>query len=279
MDRGPALKGISKPNSAEAILKTVLQEKGWTSRFLKDDLDGDEHLEVARLVRDLSKAWIRHEAQEFAEQFLGWHERSLDLQERADVIKDGNAFRWQLQRFSSRIKTFIREGIIAGVLGLIGPRPITSGELEQAERLSQVQWQYFDSFINQASDKPPIFRPDKTTDVIAIAPPMTVTQFIARAESYGASVWSSAQEIARATYSRNGVFTEEHRVLGDAEHCEDCVTYSAMGWMPIGVLPAIGDSSCRINCACWFEYRAGPNGIPHVAGRGPLYDAVFGTSG
>lgn len=280
MDRGPALKGINKPNSAEAILKTVLEEKGWTSRFLKDELDGDEHLEVVRLVRDLSKAWIRHEAQEFAQQFLGWHERSLDLQERADALKDGLALSRHVNRFATRVKAFIRESIIAGVLGLLGPRPLTGEELDHAERLAQFQAQYFDRFRDEVIMAPPALRPEKSTEIIAIAPPMTVNQFIARAESYGASVWPSVQEVARQSYYRNDVFDQEHRVLGIAEHCEDCVTYSAMGWMPVGSLPAIGDqSACRQNCYCYFEYRSGNNGVSHVAGRGPLYDAVFGVTG
>lgn len=280
MDRGPALKGIKKPNSAEAILKTVLREKGWTSRFLRNKLSGDEHLEVARLVRDLSKAWIRHEAQEFAQQFLGWDERSLGIQERADDLTAGNAFSRHVERFSTRVKAFIRESIVAGVLGLLGPRPLTGQELDHAERLAQVQAQYFDRFRDQVVMAPPAFRPEKSTEIMAIAPPMTVDQFIARAESYGTCVWPVAQEVARASYSRNDVFDMEHRVLGDAEHCDDCITYSAMGWMPIGALPAIGEqSACRQSCYCHFEYRSGPNGIPHTAGRGPMYDQVFGYTG
>lgn len=280
MDRGPALKGIKKPSSAEAILKTVLREKGWTQRFLRNQLDGAEHLEVARLVRDLSKAWIRHEAQEFAQQFLGWSERGLDLQERADDLQDGNAFPGQFRRFSARIKTFIRESIIAGVLGLLGPRPITGNELEHADRLAQIQGQYFDRFHDEVIMAPPAFRPEKSTEIIAIAPPMTVDQFIARAESYGGCVWPAAQEVARASYIRNDVFDQEHRILGEAEHCEDCEVYHAMGWVPIGTLPSIGQqSACRQNCYCEFQYREGPNGVPHIAGRGPLYEEVFGATG
>lgn len=280
MDRGPALKGIKKPNSAEAILKTVLREKGWTSRFLRNRLTADEHLEVARLVRDLSKAWIRHEAEEFAREFLDRDERSLGVQERADDLKNGNPLPRHVNRFATRVKAFIRESIIAGVLGLLGPRPLTGQELDHAERLAQYQAQFFDRFRDEIIMAPPAMRPEKSTEIIAIAPPMTINQFIARAESYGSCVWPSAQEVARASYSRNDVFDQEHRVLGHAEHCEDCVTYSAMGWMPIGSLPSIGEqSACRAACCCVFEYRSGPNGIPHLAGRGPLYDGVFGVTG
>lgn len=46
----------------------------------------------------------------------------------------------------------------------------------------------------------------------------------------------------------------ERRVLGVADHCEDCLDAAAEGWQPIGTLPAIGDSVCLTNCHCTFEY-------------------------
>lgn len=280
MDRGPAIEGLHKPNSAEAILKTVLKETGWTRRFLDNKLTPDEHLEIVELVRDLSKAWLRHEAQEFAKEFLDWHGRSFGLHERADAFQAWQAFSRNVNRFASRVKSFIRESIIAGVLGLLGPKPLTGEELDHAERLASLQAQYFDRFRDEVIQLPPALRPEKTTEIIAISPPMTINQFIARAESYGTSVWPSAQEVARASYLRDDVFDQEHRVLGIAEHCEDCEAYSAMGWMPIGSLPAIGQqSACRQACHCWFEYRKGVDGEPHVAGRGPLFDQVFGVTG
>lgn len=49
--------------------------------------------------------------------------------------------------------------------------------------------------------------------------------------------------------------TEERRVLGAAEHCADCIVEAAKGWQPIGTLRRIGDSKCKTNCHCRFEYR------------------------
>jgi len=49
--------------------------------------------------------------------------------------------------------------------------------------------------------------------------------------------------------------TEERRVLGVADHCADCVAEAGKGWQPIGSLRAIGDSLCKTNCHCRFEYR------------------------
>ena len=47
----------------------------------------------------------------------------------------------------------------------------------------------------------------------------------------------------------------ERRVLGEAEHCIDCVEYASLSWQPVGTLPPIGDSRCGHNCLCHFEYN------------------------
>lgn len=67
---------------------------------------------------------------------------------------------------------------------------------------------------------------------------------------------------ARRTHNENerqaavqAGYDEERRLLGQAEHCDDCVEYAGRGWQPIGRLPVIGDSVCRANCHCHFEYR------------------------
>lgn len=45
------------------------------------------------------------------------------------------------------------------------------------------------------------------------------------------------------------------RVLGTAEHCDDCVTYANHGWQPIENVAIIGDSQCDGNCRCSTEQR------------------------
>lgn len=49
--------------------------------------------------------------------------------------------------------------------------------------------------------------------------------------------------------------TMERRLLGAADHCPDCIAARDMGWQPIGTLPRIGQSVCRTNCHCRFEYK------------------------
>lgn len=84
---------------------------------------------------------------------------------------------------------------------------------------------------------------------------LSAAQIAARSALYSnhtqVSFWS-----ARDAGQKQRGFTQERRVLGQAEHCVDCVGYAAQGWVPIGTLPSPGDGSvCRGNCQCTKEYR------------------------
>lgn len=77
----------------------------------------------------------------------------------------------------------------------------------------------------------------------------------ARAELYGLAVRATAETIRRRERAGTGA-EQERRVLGSAEHCADCVEYAGRGWRPVGTLPPIGASVCRMRCRCTFAYRA-----------------------
>lgn len=80
-------------------------------------------------------------------------------------------------------------------------------------------------------------------------------RLIRRSQLYVQSARAFHTEFEREQVSNAG-YTEERRVLGQAEHCEDCIEYASRGWVPIGTLPEIGIASkCRQNCHCHFEYR------------------------
>jgi hypothetical protein len=275
LERGPSLgkKRLSKPSSAENILRTVLRELGYTSKYKKGQLSGPQHLEIVDAIRSFARAWLRHEAEQFAQNYLG---DDRGFQGGSEGQQVGRSLHQQVNRLRMRIRNFIRESIVAGAMALLGPRPLTGAELDQAERLAQMQEQFLGAFMDKVAQAPPAFRPDKTTEIIAIAPPMTMDQFIARAESYGSVVWGASQEIARATIKNNRIFDQERRWMAVAEHCQSCPEAAAMGWQPIGTLPPIGDSECMNNCKCSFSYRLGDDGVEHIAGRGPMYDEALG---
>lgn len=77
---------------------------------------------------------------------------------------------------------------------------------------------------------------------------------LARAKLYLDAVRGTYQQMVRVRETDAGL-TEERRILSPAEHCNDCIAASQQGWQPIGTLPQIGDSACRVNCRCHFEYR------------------------
>ena len=87
---------------------------------------------------------------------------------------------------------------------------------------------------------------------------------------------------ARGTYEEMGTYvnqvyvgrTQERRILGEPEHCHNvqsradaiagvepeppfigCIELAAKGWQPIGSLPRLGNTPCRSNCKCTFDYR------------------------
>jgi hypothetical protein len=86
-------------------------------------------------------------------------------------------------------------------------------------------------------------------------------RFVVRAEMYGDAGRSSYEDARRRYQENDNLMEEERRVLAPAENCPDCIEYAGLGWQPIGALPRIGDSQCRVNCQCVFEYRRrGPDG-------------------
>jgi hypothetical protein len=76
----------------------------------------------------------------------------------------------------------------------------------------------------------------------------------ARVTLYGSAAWATSQNAARKLRIASG-FTEERRVMGRIQHCPECPPLAALGWSPIGSLPLIGSTVCRVNCDCTFHFR------------------------
>lgn len=78
----------------------------------------------------------------------------------------------------------------------------------------------------------------------------------ARAKMYGNSTRVAYWDTLTQAHTDSEKYTEEHRFLGIAEHCDDCEYYENLGWQPIGYLPNPGEGSvCLSNCQCTKEYR------------------------
>ena len=47
----------------------------------------------------------------------------------------------------------------------------------------------------------------------------------------------------------------ERRILGADDHkCPECIALARKGWRKYGTLTPIGDTVCKTNCKCRFEY-------------------------
>lgn len=88
-----------------------------------------------------------------------------------------------------------------------------------------------------------------------------------RADLYTQAARGTFEDMRRRYEKNNNLMEEERRVLGAKESCPDCIEYAGRGWSPIGSLPRIGQSVCRTNCACRFEYRRqSPDGSYQISG-------------
>lgn len=255
-------KRVPEATSAESILRLVLRKRGWAAAYRRGDLTDAQRVGLLSDVREYARARLRAEAESFARDHLGHEGRAI-----------GDAVAGQFRRFFGRVRGFVREAIVAGALAFSGPGGLDADDLEAAEAAARVQDGYLARFEEEVVGTPPMaIDPAKTTtqqagpdgaatEIMVASPGMTPGEFVARAESYGSSVYASAQNVARSKVGRSGSFDEERRVhLGHDEACPVCDEATARGWQPIGSLPEIGDSYCRGNCHCFFEYRKGPGG-------------------
>ena len=297
-----------KASSAEAILRHCLrQHPGWLRRYRAGTLTQNQHRRLLDDVRLYAREWLRHEAEQFLKHHLG-DARGLHGAAQSVLAVDGaeqplpvsRKWLWVpdprpdefgqtgyvhgedagffagLNRFFGRVKTFVRETIVAGAMSLLGPDPLTGEEHDRAEAAARVQDAFLDRFKGEVVGKgAPAPRETKEgpQPVIQAPPPMTPKEFAARVELYGDEAHRAAQNINRAAAIKAGVFKVERLVLGKplTEHCSQCPEDAAKGWQPIGSMAPIGERECRMACLCHFEYAVDENSRPYIQGKkGPL---------
>lgn len=143
---------------------------------------------------------------------------------------------WQLQT-AQRLKTLHVATAIAGRGGFAS---MTSSDYGFLGNLIKAQYQYLNQFANDiASGKQPLNG-----------------QFVTRVNLYVQATRGTFEDVKRWEATNQGN-TQERRILGVADHCDSCTSASAKGWQPIGTLPRIGESLCKTNCKCSFEYKGG----------------------
>jgi len=79
-------------------------------------------------------------------------------------------------------------------------------------------------------------------------------QFLRRAGMYADAGRGTGGDVQRIEANKNGL-TEERRIRFPGDSCPTCIDQAKQGWQPLGTLNRIGDSECRTNCRCVFEFR------------------------
>ena len=79
-------------------------------------------------------------------------------------------------------------------------------------------------------------------------------RFLNRVQLYSQSGRLTYHMVQRSEMLIRGM-TEEQNILGAADHCSECVSETARGWVPIGDLVLVGQRICMTNCRCSIEFR------------------------
>lgn len=75
-----------------------------------------------------------------------------------------------------------------------------------------------------------------------------------RSAMYASSLKTFSAEILKFQAQRKGA-KWERRLLGKGDHsCPACVKLWHKRWVKFGTLPKIGDTTCKVNCNCRFQY-------------------------
>lgn len=78
-------------------------------------------------------------------------------------------------------------------------------------------------------------------------------RMVRRMEMYLQSARTAYHATERQEMALRGL-THERNVLAPADHCPGCLEADAMGWVPIGTLPPVGQRDCLSRCKCSVEY-------------------------
>lgn len=79
-------------------------------------------------------------------------------------------------------------------------------------------------------------------------------RFLNRVQLYAQSGRLTYHMVQRSEMLLRGM-TEEQNILGAADHCSECVSETARGWVPIGDLVLVGQRICMTNCRCSIGFR------------------------
>lgn len=226
------------PSIANIISKTADAVIQSTAKFLASF--GSETVRLNKISRE------RLASQDVVEQNKLKTRAIAELQsnsrdELRSIVEEYARGRISLTALEANMQATIRRQTLATtIIGVGGVYNLTENVLLAIQRQISDEFRLLDGFINDISGRE-LTNKDR-----------------ARAVQYANSAHTIAQTAYRQFMLDNnlGVELEEHRRLGAAEHCPDCVELEAAGWQPAGYLPPIGQGTvCGNSCKCWIQVR------------------------
>jgi len=200
----------------------------------RDDqsLTGRVAQETAKLIRDDVEGDLEKLRAKYRDRFRGLAEQLV-----AGEIGHGK-FRYEMGKEVKRLQTQ------AAILGAGGQGNMTDNQRRLLDRSVKDQLAYLDGFVRDIREHVNAGKP-------------VPQRMISRAGSYAAAASVTADQARRQSMAdevaEDSADLWEVRVLGVAEHCNDCVELAGRP-APVGTLPPIGDSECGQYCKCRFEY-------------------------
>lgn len=136
--------------------------------------------------------------------------------------------------------------------GFNGIGPVESASIES---ILQFQFTKLEGFAGDIVNGHTILvRVDgETGEVQSVRVRVTEKKAEARAEMYAAS-GDGTYENGRREAAQDAGMLFERNVLGNGEHCEQCIIETARKWVPLGTLTAVGERTCLTNCLCTLMF-------------------------
>jgi hypothetical protein len=167
---------------------------------------------------------------------LSLRNSELRMNELASELRAGTI---SLEAWRAEMKIAIKDTqLYSGALARGGWAQLTQGDLSQIGKLVQTEYEYLEGFARSIADG---------------------TQTLGGSLSNRAGLYSEAgrhaYELVRTRMMREAGMTQERNVLHPADHCDECLEMTALGWVKLGTITPIGERLCGRRCRCTKAYR------------------------
>jgi len=152
------------------------------------------------------------------------------------MLADGNL---TLDQWQGSVREAIKNAHIqAALIGYGGKDEMGPAEYGRIGQRLRAEYTYLQGFARDLLDG-------------RISNPMALARVGLYAQSVRGSYWQGTE----LRQQQQGFSLMKRKLDGQAQHCQDCLDYTARGIVPIGTLPLPGQRcACRARCRCSIEY-------------------------